>query len=273
MDTLSFLYRTLPGRILLRPLVSRRLSRLAGAFLDSRLSLPLIPVFIRRYQLDLRDFENASYRSFNEFFCRKVRPGRRPADPDPGHLTAPCDGWFSWHPIGEDLVLPVKQSRFRISRLLGDRKLAARFNGGICLVFRLCVDHYHRYCYIDSGTQVFSRFLPGKLHTVRPVALAEYPVYTENCREIALIRTDSFGPVIQAEIGAMLVGRICNHKKKGPVRRGEEKGYFQYGGSTVLVLLTKDAADLLPEYARDGSTERPVRQGQLLGYRHDRKTT
>ena len=270
MNLLSFLYRTLPGRLLLKPLVSRRISDLAGAFLDTRASRFLIPLFIRRCRLDLSDYEDRSYTSFNDFFCRRVRPGKRPVDPAPSHLIAPCDGWFSWYSIHQDLVLPIKQSRFRISHLLGSRKLASCYDGGICLVFRLCVDHYHRYCFVDSGTPIGSRFIPGKLHTVRPIALENVPVYTENCREITLIRTDSFGPVIQVEIGAMLVGRICNHKITGLVKRGEEKGYFQYGGSTVLVLLKKDAAELLPEFLPEDGSEHPVRQGQRIGTRKQR---
>ena len=269
MESLDFLYGTALGRALLRPLVSRPVSKLAGAFLDTALSRPLIPLFVKSCGIDTEDYDLRQIRCFNDFFCRPLKEGRRPIDQDPSSLIAPCDGLLTAVPIREDTVLPVKQSRYSLSRLLGDAELAADFRDGLCLVFRLCVDHYHRYCYFESGRKGENVFLPGVLHTVRPVALEKTQVFTENCREYTCIETERFGTAVQMEVGAMLVGRIVNEAPwPREVKRGEEKGHFAYGGSTVILLLQKDAAELLPEI-REASArgeEFPVRMGQKIGF-------
>ena len=90
-------------------------------------------------------------------------------------FASPCDGLLSIYQIHDQTVLPVKQSRYTIPGLLQDQELADRFTDGFCLVFRLCVNHYHRYSYFDSGTKGENIRIPGILHTVRPVALAQIP--------------------------------------------------------------------------------------------------
>lgn len=260
---LGFLYHTPPGRMLLRPLICRPVSGAAGAFLDSPLSKPLIGPFLRKNGIDLGEYYADDFRCFNDCFTRKIREHLRPVDPDPEALIAPCDGLLSVHPIHGGTVLPVKQSRYTLSGLLGDEALAARYRDGLCLVFRLCVHHYHRYCYVDGGVKGENRFVPGRLHTVRPIALAAGPVFTENCREITLLDTEHFGPVTQVEVGAMLVGRIQNHHGAGPIRRGQEKGMFLYGGSTVILLVEKDRAQLTLEVP--AGEEVPVKLGQAIG--------
>ena len=264
---LSFLYHTAFGRALLKPLVSRGLSRLAGVFMDSPLSRPIIPGFIRRNGIRLADYEETRYRCFNDCFCRKIRPELRPICPDPSALIAPCDGLLTAYDIREDTVLPVKQSQYAVSDLLGGDAIARRYEGGLCLVFRLCVDNYHRYCYVDDGIKGENTFLPGILHTVRPIALSAAPVFVQNCREYTVMHTDHFGAVTQVEVGAMLVGKIKNHQGAGPIRRGDEKGLFLYGGSTVILLLEGhrallDAA-LMP--CLNTGVELPVQMGQVIG--------
>lgn len=264
---LQFLYRTVPGRLLLRPLVSRPLSELAGRFLDTPLSKPLIGPFLKAGKIDLGDYLPEDYRCFNDCFTRRIRPELRPLPADGNTLMAPCDGRLTVLPVTGDTVLPIKQSRYTIPQLLGSEKLARPFRDGICLVFRLCVDDYHRYCYFDSGVKSENVFLPGKLHTVRPVALEAGPVFTENCREYTMLKTDRFGLAAQIEVGAMLVGKIENHDGPGPFRRGAEKGRFLYGGSTIVLLLRKNAArirpDLLGASARGEETR--VRMGEAIG--------
>ncbi len=268
MGSLEFLYGTAAGRMLLRPLASRPLSQLAGRFLDTGLSRPLIRPFARAAGIDTEDYELSGVRCFNDFFCRPLKPGRRPIDRDAEALIAPCDGLLTAVEIRGDTVLPVKQSRYSLERLLGDAALAAGFRDGLCLVYRLCVEHYHRYCYFESGRKGENVFLPGVLHTVRPVALEGTPVFCENCREYAVIDTERFGRTVQMEVGAMLVGRIVNdHPWPRDVVRGEEKGHFAYGGSTIIVLLEKDAAELRPDLLALSARgeELPVRMGERIG--------
>ena len=186
---------------------------------------------------------------------------------DPSALIAPCDGLLSAYRVSADTVIPVKQSRYTISSLLGGDGSSENYQNGICLVFRLCVDHYHRYCYIDNGVKGENVFLPGKLHTVRPVALEKFPVFAQNCREYTAIKTENFGDIVQMEVGAMLVGKIKNYHGPGNVRRGEEKGLFLYGGSTVIILLEEGHAHLPEELyqAAGNRIETPVKLGQRIG--------
>ena len=264
---LRFLYGTALGRLVLKLLCMRWLSRLCGGFLDSGLSKPLIRPFVRRHGIDLREYTREEFRSFNEFFSRKIKEDRRPVASEPSALIAPCDGLLSAYRISGDTVIPVKQSIYTISSLLGCAGASERYQNGICLVFRLCVDHYHRYCYIDDGVKGNNVFLPGKLHTVRPAALEKFPVFTQNCREYTAIKTQNFGDIVHMEVGAMLVGKIKNYHGPGIVRRGEEKGMFLYGGSTVIILL-EDGRAYLPEelyQATENQIETPVKMGQRIG--------
>ena len=267
---LRFLYNTVPGRVVLRLLSARWISRLAGAFLDTGASKIFIKPFVRGANIDLRDYIADGFRCFNDCFTRQIKPGLRRFDPDPAALCAPCDGLLSVYEIGGDgTVIPAKQSRYTVSSLLGSAETAARFYGGYALVFRLCVEHYHRYAFADGGVKKAGNFIPGRLHTVRPVALEARPVFVENCREVTLIDSDGFGELAQIEIGAMLVGRIANHRSAETFRveRGGEKGMFLYGGSTVVLLVAKDAAEIDAELidAAARGLETPVKMGERLG--------
>jgi len=165
MTILEFLYNTVPGRFLLKPLTGPRLSRICGHFLDSELSSFLIQPFVKQNAIQLSDYETTDIKSFNDFFSRKIKQGKRPIDMEENHLIAPCDGLLSVWKIKENTVFPVKQSHYTISSLLHSKKLAQRYHGGYCLVYRLCVNHYHRYCYVDSGQKSRNFFIPGRLHT------------------------------------------------------------------------------------------------------------
>ncbi len=269
---LRFLYHTVPGRVFLRLLSARWVSRLCGAFLDSPLSKPMIGRFFRKNGIDRADYLPEKYRCFNDCFCRRIRPELRPIDRTPEHLIAPCDGLLSVYRATDDAVLPVKQSLYRLPELLGDTAEAERYRDGWVFVFRLCVSHYHRYCYAEEGNKGPTRFIRGRLHTVRPIALEQVPVFTENCRACTAIETERFGTLAQIEVGAMLVGRIRNlHDGERHVLRGEEKGYFQYGGSTVMLLVERDAI-AVPQALLDATAqgaETPVRIGEAVAERAD----
>lgn len=243
---------------------------MSGKFMDSRLSKLLIGPFARKNRIETGDYILDDIRCFNDFFCRRIREGLRPVSMEMKDLISPADGLLSTYRITSDTVLSVKQSSFNISKLLRDEALAKEFEGGYALVFRLCVEHYHRYIFFDSGKKLEDRVLPGFYHTVRPVALEEYPVFTENSRRYAVIDTENFGKAVQMEVGATLVGKIVNERPEAcEVRRGEEKGHFEYGGSTIIVLLQQGAAKLREdiEVNLDGNVEIPVKMGEVIGRR------
>lgn len=113
------------------------------------------------------------------------------------------------------LHLQSKGSRYRVSDLLNDSELAKRFKNGICLVFRLEARDYHRYCYIDDCYRHDSHYIEGELHSVQPIALENYPVFALNRRLWNLLETKNFGPIVQTEIGALLVGGFSNNHPNG----------------------------------------------------------
>lgn len=268
MAILDFLYKTVPGRLILKPLTSRALSEMSGKLMDTKASGILIKPFAKKNGIKCADYILDDVKSFNDFFCRRIKDGLRPVDLDKANLVAPCDGLLTAYKIDSDTVLPVKQSRFSIRALLRDSKLAKNFEGGTALVFRLCVNHYHRYSFFDSGRCYKNRRINGIYHTVRPVALSGFPVFTENTREYVVIDTEGFGRAVQMEVGAMLVGRIVNEKYSNTrVIRGEEKGHFEYGGSTIIVLLGKDRAKLREDILQNSlaGEETSVSMGEVIG--------
>lgn len=265
MSILNKLYNTKIGRIILRPLISRPVSDLSGVLMDMKASKLLIAPFAKMNGIRLDDYVFDDINCFNDFFCRRIKHGLRPISTDPADFIAPCDGLLTVHRITKGKVMKAKQTTFNIHTLLRDKKLAKSFEGGYCLVFRLCVNHYHRYIWFDSGKAHKNRRIEGFYHTVQPVALEGFPVFTENCREYAVIDSKSFGRCVQMEVGAMLVGRIVNpDKSPRVVYRGDEKGRFEYGGSTIILLVPEGKLKLRDDIL-NARSELPVKMGEVLG--------
>ena len=264
---LRFCYHSAFGKPLLWLSTRRTVSKIAGAYLDSRLSRPLIKGYAKRNKIDLAQYESGPFRSFNAFFTRRIRPELRPVDMDPDALIAPCDAKLSVYNIDDQERFEIKGSSYTLTSLLRDEALAAHYRGGICLIFRLCVDDYHRYHYLDACTHDASHFIKGRLQTVQPIALENRRVFTENCREYTILHTENFGDVMQIEVCALMVGRIVNNHKNGNHSRGEEKGRFEFGGSTIVVLLEKDRAKLDAEFFENTAADKEtiVRCGERIG--------
>ncbi len=265
--SLRLLYHTVPGRFVLRGLIRPGVSAVAGKVLDSRLSARFVPGFIRRHHIDMTAYGEQQYASFNAFFTR--RREESPAEETDGVLLSPCDGLLSVYPVGTDSLFHIKHVDYSLAQLLQSAEAAERYAGGNCLIFRLTPQHYHRYGYCCSGRPVQRRRIRGVLHTVRPLALTMRPVFHENSREYTVLETEEGGRIVQMEVGALLVGKICNHSMPAAVTAGEEKGYFAFGGSTIIVLLEKDSwhaeGALLRAAASAGSGEEiSVRKGDCL---------
>lgn len=267
---LEKLYGTVWGRTMLKILTAPALSRAVGAFMDSPLSMPLIKPFIRANNIDTSDYIMSCIRSYNDFFTREVKRERRPVDMTDKHLISPCDSKLTVHRICRHSVFRIKGSAYRVEDLLCNKELAENFTGGLCLIFRLEVNDYHRYCYFDRGLKSRNVFISGELHTVNPIALEHYNIYKRNCREYTTLHTVNFGQAVQVEVGAMLVGKISNHHGKYAFRRGEEKGMFLFGGSTVVLLLEKDKAVIDSDIMRNSAEgiETVVKYGEKIGVKY-----
>lgn len=263
---LKKLYGTVCGRVILKALTAPAVSKVAGAFMDSRLSVPLIKRFIKSSGIDTSQYVMKKFRSYNEFFTRRVKRGMRPIDRMPSHFISPCDSKLTVYKIGKSSVFRIKGSRYRVSDLIQNDFLAKRYEGGYCMIFRLEVDDYHRYCYIDSGTKTENTFINGELHTVNPIALEHYNIYKRNCREYTVLHTENFGDVVQVEVGAMMVGRIVNRHGAAEVVRGEEKGKFEFGGSTIVLLVQEDMIRIDDDILRNSAEniETVVKYGEKV---------
>ena len=267
--SLKFLYQTIPGRIVLSLLSGRIASKIAGKWMSSRFSRGRIERFIAANGINMDEYVPRDYKSFNDFFTREIKPERRPVDPNPHALCSPCDARLTVYRISEGVTFPVKNTRYSVADMLGDAGLAARFDGGHAMVFRLAVDNYHRVCFFDGGRKGASRFIPGRLHTVQAIATdTGHDIFARNCRSVSVIESDGFGSAAMIYIGALMVGRIVeNHPEACAVTRGEEAGMFEFGGSTVVLLLEKDAATLdrdIIEASAHG-LETPVKYGERIG--------
>ena len=236
---LSFLYTNIFGRMLLKPLIQPQVSKLAGRYLSSAHSKWLISKFIERNEINMDIYEECDYSSFNDFFTRKIKPDCRPVPEDLDVLISPCDCLATVYPIQENTTFSIKNTEYTLRSLLHSPRLAKRFRGGYAYILRLTVEDYHRYLYSVSGKQSKNYHIDGTFHTVNPIANDYLPIYKENTREYTVIHSKEFGDVLQMEVGALLVGKISNHKQSTVVTRGEEKGFFEYGGSTIVVLTQK----------------------------------
>jgi len=240
----SFLYNTLPGRLCLNLLVRTIFSKTAGMILDSKTTRVFIRGFIKRNQIDMDAYTALKYRSFNDFFKRQIKKELRPFPDNPFDLAAPCDGKLMVYPISPCSDFHIKNTVYTIYDLLQDEPLAHEFMGGLCLVYRLMPDNYHRYSYIDDGVSIDHKKIKGKLHAVRPIAQQRYKVFAQNAREFEVLQTKHFGKVVQMEVGALFVGRITNHNMGCNFKRGDEKGMFEFGGSTVIMLFQQNSIEL-----------------------------
>lgn len=262
---LRFLYGSAVGRMILATVVARPyFSKLVGCYKKSRFSKREMLSFIEKYNIDTTEYPLKKMRSFNDFFIRKRKISC--GNLKKGDLPAIADAKLLVYDVTDDLRLDVKQSSYTVAEILGDKKLARKFRGGKCLIYRLTVDDYHRYHFLDDGVIKRNYKIKGKLHTVRPIA-AKYKVFSQNCREITVMKTDAFKDVVQVEVGATLVGCIKNHNKGRVFRRLQEKGYFEYGGSTILLFMKSNIVmdeDIIA--CSKKNIEVKVRIGEKIGY-------
>ena len=260
---LAFLYNNPLGRLLLGIAVSPFVSNVYAWKNSRKSSAKKIPGFIKEHNIDMSDYEDREYKSFNDFFTRKIRYGKRPVDMAPEALISPADSKLLVYEIEKDTTLRIKGRTYTADEILADSENAGEFAGGYALVFRLTVDDYHRFCYPDRGCLISRRLIKGKLHTVSPVS-KDHKIYMENTRSVNLLKTENFGTVAYIEVGAMLIGRIVDNGTD-VFEKGQEKGYFEPGGSTVVILVKNVEIDKdIMEQSASG-IETKVRYGERIG--------
>lgn len=265
---LGVLYGTAGGRRLLKLLIRPGFSELGGRLLETRLSALAVKPFARAKGIDFSECRKKDFDSFNDFFQRKLLDGTRPIDTGEESFISPCDGKLLVYPITQERRFVVKNTEYTLGELLKKEELAKRFAGGTLWLLRLSVEDYHRYCYPVTGEKSRNKRILGVFHTVNPVANDQYPIYKENTREYCLIKTEKCGTVLMMEVGAMLVGKIENRQMgQASVIRGEEKGAFAFGGSTIILLTQKERVCPEEIYAKRTARgeETPVKLGSRIG--------
>lgn len=266
---LSFLYDHAVGRLLLRPLVMPWVTKCGAKLLNTKASCMFVPLFIRTHSICMKDYEPKKYSSYNDFFTRKLAKGARLVAKEPEAFVSPCDGRLSVYRIDQNCKFTVKHTEYTVPSLLRDAKLADAYANGYVWIFRLCVSDYHRYICVDDGYLSAYRKIPGVFHTVNPVANDHFPIYKENTREYAILHSKHFGKILCMEVGALFVGKIENHFAKCKVVRGEEKGNFAFGGSTIILLTQAGRVVPKPELCKRSkqAVETEVKLGERVGSR------
>lgn len=264
--TLNFFYDTLIGRIILKPFISKRFNNLMAKYMNSKYSLKKVDKFIDKNDINVYEYSKQKYTSYNDFFIRKVAQGKRPINAHKNVFISPCDSKLTVYKINDDLTLKIKDSYYSVDTLV-DKEIMNEYKDGYALVFRLSTDNYHRYCYIDSGSKGKNIHIDGVFHTVQPLALKHYNFYKTNTREYTVLNTNNFDKVIEVEIGAMGIGKIVNNHEEYNFKKGEEKGYFEFGGSTIVLLIKKDMV-IIDEDIYNNSLENietNVKYGEKIG--------
>jgi phosphatidylserine decarboxylase len=239
---LRFTYESPLGALPLHALVKRAaFSSWYGRRMDSPASRAKIAPFLATYGVDISEFADApdSFRTFNEFFYRKLKPQARPITPGEDVITLPADGrHFVLPDIADCTDFFIKGTRFDLPALLRDAALAERFAHGSMLISRLCPVDYHRFHFPCTGTPGAPRLINGPLYSVSPIALRRRAsIHWENKREVTLLRTQNLGDVLLLEVGATCVGSIVQTYTPGAaVEKGAEKGYFRFGGSCFITI-------------------------------------
>lgn len=265
---IRFAYGNPFGRFLAKTLLCRKfVSDVYAAWQRSGLSKRKVEKFKAQYRISTEDCTTQDFPNFNAFFTRQRKDYVNLTKEN--ELPAIADSKLTALPISAGSRFHIKGVPYTTEELLEDKALAEEYCGGLCLIFRLSPDDYHRYVYPDGGTQEPCRRIKGVLHTVNPIA-ADMKVYRRNARTVQRLHTEHFGDVLQMEVGALLVGRIVNHDEGAAAfTKLQEKGYFAYGGSTVILLLKQDAVrvdeDILT-YSAQG-IETKVRLGERIGVR------
>ncbi|HYC71752.1 MAG TPA: phosphatidylserine decarboxylase [Opitutaceae bacterium] len=270
---LRWTYESAPGRLALALLVKRAVvSRYYGWRMSRPFSASQVLPFIIKYDLDVDEFAKKplSFKSFNDFFHRALKPGMRPVAPGERVAVLPADGrHLCFQDVDATAGFYAKGQKFDLAAFLGDAELARQFAGGSMVISRLCPVDYHRFHFPVDGTPGEPRLINGWLYSVSPVALRRNLGYLwQNKRMVTLIESPAFGRVAMVEIGATMVGTIFQGFVPGrPVTKGAEKGYFKFGGSCVVTLYQQGRLTVDADLLRHSAEQREVfaRVGERLG--------
>ena len=271
----KLMYGTWIGRVLSSAAAAPPVSRFYGWLQDRPASSRKVAPFVERFGIQMEDFlpeegrsGESPYSTFNQFFTRRVTATARPFA-EGASFPAPCDArYFAYDVLDDTVTIPVKGSYFKASALLRDEQWQAHFEDGPGFIARLCPVDYHRFHFPDAGEVLASWKIPGALHSVNPWALAfRQDIFMINEREVTIMETERFGKLAFIEVGATCVGKIVQTYEGKQFARGDEKGMFLFGGSTVIVLGEKGRWHIDPQILDNTAQgiETYLKMGRALG--------
>lgn len=268
---IRFLYGN-PFGIPLMHLISRLplVSKLVGWWQRQPFTRKKIAPFIQEYNIDAGEFEKKveEFDSFNDFFVRKLKPEARPICAGEDIAVIPADGRFLFYPdIEKADGFVVKGKKFSLESLLQDSELATAYAKGAMVIGRLCPSDYHRFHFPCSGLAGMSHPINGSLYSVNPLALQHnLNIMVENKRTLCHIQTERFGKLLYLEIGATNVGSITqSYTPETRVQKGDEKGFFSFGGSTVILLFEPNTIQFDNDLLNKDHQEIRCLLGQSMG--------
>lgn len=266
---LVWLYYNPIGEATLWTLAKRKLvSSIYGHRMDRTSSAKKIAPFIDDFDIDMSVAQDQEYNNFNDFFTRKLKDNARPMDTASNVVVSPADGKVLTYADIRTSDFIVKGYRFDVFSFLDDTDLAQKYEDGVLIVIRLAPPDYHRFHFPIGGNLSPNRKIEGDYYSVNPYALRKKAeIFCLNKREYTILSNHLFGDVVLAEVGATMVGSIAQTYNGTSVNKGEEKGYFKFGGSTVVLLFEKNKIrideDLLINTAKGYETT--VKMGERIG--------
>ncbi len=273
---IKWCYESPIGKGLTELLIKKKLfSKIYGRYCDTNLSKKKIQGFINDFDIDMSICKNNinDFRNFNDFFVRELNDNARPIDMDKDKLISPGDGrLLTYTNISINDLVQVKNITYSLSELIQDDNIANEYEGGVCIILRLCPTDYHRFHFVDYGTCEKTHFILGNYYSVNPTALERVAkLYCQNKREWCVFHSENFGDIIHVEVGATCVGSIIqNYKENTPISKGEEKGYFKFGGSTTILFFKPNTIivdeDILTQSSLGFETK--VNMGETIGKKY-----
>ncbi|MBE7689563.1 archaetidylserine decarboxylase [Tenacibaculum piscium] len=268
---LKLLYHNPFGKMALLPIVKRKfLSAYYGKLMDKPNSVTKIDDFVKELGINMNEAEKSieKYTSFNDFFYRKLKRGARPIE---NGFVSPGDGkMLAFENIADINNFFVKGRKFTLKEFLADDILAEKHENSSLIILRLAPNDYHRYHFPFKGIPSKMTKIKGSYFSVSPYALASNftKVFCENKREYCILSSQEKGDIIVAPVGATMVGTIIStYQKEQPVKKGDEMGYFAFGGSTIVLIIDKNKLKIDADILKNTKNhiETFVKMGEKIG--------
>lgn len=270
---LKFLYYNPLGELPLNLVVKKKfLTEYYGKKMDKPESVKKIPSFIEQADINIAEAKKRveEFKSFNDFFYRELKEGARTVDYRENVLASPADGKIlAFENLDREKEFYIKGDKFTLEEFFADKELANKYKNGVFMIIRLAPIDYHRFHFPADGEISESKLIDGVYYSVSTHAIKKnFRILCENKREYSILKTEKFGDIAMFEVGATMVGGIKqSYKSNSYVKKGEEKGYFYFGGSTCVLVFERGKVKIdedLLENTKKG-IETKVYMGEKIG--------